>query len=161
MVFKKINAIKKGFTLVELIVVIAIITILLTATFFVVNPYAQIEKGQDARRLSDLKTIKESLDVYFHDNDQFPLAGAITFGSSFGTYLQKVPNDPRGSSWSNYLYFTDSSATKPQWFVVFARLSQYAPTSNVCTLACKPASPAGAKWACSYSGMVACPGPTF
>ncbi len=52
-----------GFTLLELLIVIAIIAILSIALVFMLNPAETLKKARDAQRISDLKTIKTALGV--------------------------------------------------------------------------------------------------
>lgn len=57
----------KGFSLVELIVVIAIVAILSVAGFLTLQK--RISQSRDSNRLSDLETIKKSLTVNYADSD--------------------------------------------------------------------------------------------
>lgn len=52
-----------GFTLLELLIVIAIIAILSIALVFMLNPAETLKKSRDAQRISDLKTVKTALGV--------------------------------------------------------------------------------------------------
>jgi len=55
---------KKGFTLLELLIVIAIIAILSVIIIIVLNPAETLQKARDSQRLSDLSTIKTALGIY-------------------------------------------------------------------------------------------------
>jgi len=115
---------KKGFTLVELIVVIAIIAVL-TA---VVSPtaYNAIEKAKVARATLDMKTIKTAAMSFNGDTGTWPLRGIGTplrgTGAGFinntdgngntvhgwdGPYLEKWPRNPWGANnaYLNYYYW--------------------------------------------------------
>jgi len=63
--------VKKGFTLIELIVAIGIISILATFVLTALNPMAQFEKAQDVKRKSDLAQIARALEVYYQDNGKY------------------------------------------------------------------------------------------
>lgn len=54
----------KGFTLVELLIVVAIITLLATIALIALNPAEVLRKSRDARRLTDIKTIRKSINIY-------------------------------------------------------------------------------------------------
>ncbi|CAN5158326.1 hypothetical protein BH11PAT1_BH11PAT1_3180 [soil metagenome] len=88
---------KKGFTLIELLVVIAIIGILAAVTLAAIDPFGQFKKARDAQRKSDLKQIQTALELYNQDVGSYP--DAVLFDSPWGTYMQKVPQDPEGKSY--------------------------------------------------------------
>ena len=54
---------EKGFTLLELLIVIAIIAILSIALVFMLNPAETLKKARDAQRISDLKSVKTALGI--------------------------------------------------------------------------------------------------
>ena len=94
----------KGFTLVELLIVVAIIGILstlLTANFIGVR-----QRSRDAQRKADLKQMQSSLELYRADQGVYPTA-ISNCGTSFkspdcvsSTYMQKVPLDPNGAAYT-------------------------------------------------------------
>lgn len=94
----------KGFSLIELLVSISIISILISAALFILRPLDYIKRSRDSRRQSDLKVIQTSLEQYYANNSAYPPippgVGSFTFGSSWSTvtppvtYLRLVPNDP-------------------------------------------------------------------
>lgn len=53
----------KGFTLIELIIVIAIISILATTVVLVLNPAELLAKARDSQRLTDLGTIQSAISL--------------------------------------------------------------------------------------------------
>ncbi len=57
-----------GFTLVELIIVIAIIAILAAAIFVAIDPARRLHEARNARRQSDVATIVEALKQYQVDH---------------------------------------------------------------------------------------------
>lgn len=102
---------ERGFTLIELLVVIAIIGLLSSVILASLNG-ARI-KGRDARRLSDIKQIQTALELYYSDNNTYPVtaSGGTTVTSALGgvlapTYIQSVPVDPSrtDNSTTGYLY---------------------------------------------------------
>lgn len=54
---------ESGFTLLELLIVIAIIAILAIALVFMLNPAETLKKARDAQRISDLKSVKTALGI--------------------------------------------------------------------------------------------------
>lgn len=59
---KKYGTSSLGFTLVELLIVIAIIGLLASGLMMILNPVAQIQKANDARRKSDLGQVQKALE---------------------------------------------------------------------------------------------------
>ena len=60
-----------GFTLIELLVVISIIGLL--ASVILVSLNGARVKGRDVKRLSDLKQIQTALELYYSDNNHYPI----------------------------------------------------------------------------------------
>ncbi len=81
---------KKGFTLVELLVVMAI-TAILTAVL-IPSLFSSKSKGRDTRRVSDLAQIQLALELY-QDNNGGLYPARINNGSLNG-YLNPIPKDP-------------------------------------------------------------------
>jgi type IV pilus assembly protein PilA len=77
---------KKGFTLVELLVVIGILAILTAVVLVAVNPGRQLQQSRDTKRRADVNTILGAISAYMADpvnNGQLPptiTAAAVTTG---------------------------------------------------------------------------------
>jgi prepilin-type N-terminal cleavage/methylation domain-containing protein len=110
----KISKIKKaGFTLIELMVVIAIIGIL---TAIITENFATAKsKARDAQRVSDLSQIQLALAGYFDRCNAYPpnltdlvtpCVGAGSNNVSLGTFISKIPSPPTVSE--SYLYIVDN-----------------------------------------------------
>jgi prepilin-type N-terminal cleavage/methylation domain-containing protein len=161
-----------GFTLVEILVAITILVTLIGGVFLTLNPIAQINKSQDAQRLSDLQSVKAALDLYYNDTKCYPNDGTLQFGSKWSVgktvYMSKLPEDPscKNGQGTCYKYKTvsnpsDPSYACPQWNVVFAQLTKPSAQTSVCPLSSlSSCTPAGysSSWACTMSGAVDCSG---
>lgn len=80
---------KKGFTLLELIIVIGIIAILGTVAVLVLNPAQLFAQARDTTRLADLDTINKALNLYMTNVSGPVLNGgaAFTCTTNWGTSL--------------------------------------------------------------------------
>lgn len=139
-----------GFTLIELVVVIAIITTLFGVLLTAFDPARQLNRTKDAQREHDLSVIRTALDTYFHDNNCYPL----NLSDLATTYIRSIPKDP--TTKLDYAYQKDpSSATCPAWIVLYAKLSS---SSSICQLAstCRPSNFSSGNFACVPLGSVNC-----
>jgi prepilin-type N-terminal cleavage/methylation domain-containing protein len=105
-----------AFTLVELLIVIAIIGILAVASVVILNQ-ARV-KSRDAKRISDIQVIRAGLEQHWLEKAAYPAAASqISLGTGNAAvltsngfeasptgqvYLPKIPTDPKGSVY--YLY---------------------------------------------------------
>ena len=98
------NCKSKGFTLIELIVVIAIVGIL--ATFIVTNVASNLKRARDAERTNSLKQIQTALELYYQDNGEYPDTGWVNSKDQEGVhwipgldekYIKEMPVDPKNS----------------------------------------------------------------
>lgn len=76
----------KGFTLIELIVVIAIMGILASAVFVAIDPARRLHEARNARRWSDVANILDALLKYQADNDGVHFEGISTDKMEPGKY---------------------------------------------------------------------------
>lgn len=107
---------QKGFTLIELLVVIAIIGLLSTLAVVALNNARQ--KSRDAKRISDIKQIQTSLELYFNDANGYP--ELVTTGNTLEydntIYMSIVPDNPEPRTDGpcpgiDYAYTQDDSGT--------------------------------------------------
>lgn len=102
----------KGFTLIELMVVIAIIGVLATIISAPIQTY--LKKSRDAKRIADINQIKDALGQYAVDNGGlFPTDLSLL---TTGSYLKALPAAalPAAASKDKYMYVTYEDAVGPQ-----------------------------------------------
>lgn len=89
---------QKGFTLLELLIVVVIIGILLLLVM--PNLVSGPARARDSRRKADLSSIQRGLEQYYNDNSNYPAElSSLTAGSA--GYIKSVPNDPKtGNSYT-------------------------------------------------------------
>jgi len=69
---------KKGFNLIEVLIIVGIIGAILTIVLVVLNPSKILEKSRDSQRFADLKSISEAVNQY--------LAAGFNFEGLSGPY---------------------------------------------------------------------------
>lgn len=98
----------KGFTLVELLVVIAIIAILVVLILVALGVARQ--KARDSQRKTDLRSIQTALELYATDhNSSYPPAADL-YNGQMDPYLNPIPSDPLSST-THYGYVPNTGAT--------------------------------------------------
>ncbi len=76
--------IQKGFTLVELLIVMAILGVLTATTVIVINPAQMLAQARDSQRISDLRSIHSALSLFLTTATDTTLT-AGPFSSTAGT----------------------------------------------------------------------------
>jgi len=107
---------KKGFTLLELLVVITILGILLIG---IIANYRGIKaKNRDVRRVKDIQVLREALTMYQIDKGTYPIYNGIITGSDpmssalLGAgVIQQIPLDPINASPYQYSYTSSQGDT--------------------------------------------------
>ena len=88
----------KGFTLIELIVVMLIIAML--ASLAVPKYFGSVQKSKDAVLKENLALMRDALDKYYGDNDKYPDALDDLVSRK---YLRGIPRDPMTESASTWV----------------------------------------------------------
>lgn len=118
----------RGFTLIELMVVIAIIALLTGIVVTAANPSKQ--KARDAKRIADIGNIQVALALYFDRCKQFPTTlvttasngcPSVTPAINLGSYLSVVPTQPNGGAAYGYA----QAGSPPNDYVLYVTLEGY------------------------------------
>lgn len=79
---------KKGFTLVEMLIVIAVIGVLAVAVLSAINPIEQMRKARDTRRKSNASELLNAVERFYATREAYPTAfSAGRDGTSCATAL--------------------------------------------------------------------------
>jgi prepilin-type N-terminal cleavage/methylation domain-containing protein len=62
----------RGFTLIEMLIVIAVIGVLAVAVLSAINPIEQMRKARDTRRRSNAAELLNALERYYATNEEYP-----------------------------------------------------------------------------------------
>lgn len=129
---------KKGFTLVELMVVLTIISIIFAILFVLVDPTELVRRGRDDNRLEDMSNIQKAINIALQDagdgvggvlcnNQEPPCEGfsdssdssnrsidgtgwvKINFSTQSNIAISTLPVDPVNNSTFRYSYKSDGS----------------------------------------------------
>ncbi len=109
---------KTGFTLIEILIVVSIIGLLASVVLVGLGGFRS--RGRDARRVTDLKSLQNGVELYYARNNQYPNTLNDLLTASIG--ITKLPKDP--ASAANYFY-SYMTADK-QGYILAARLDSAA-----------------------------------
>ncbi len=118
----KVN--KKGFTWLEIIIIIAVLIIIIFLARFGINN-AQV-KSRDIERIASVKQAQNALELYFYHRNQYPVLENIILGSNDfkllcdtdagfqannegceKIYLEEIMVVPKSSQEDSYIYSSD------------------------------------------------------
>ncbi len=140
---------KHGFTLMELLIVIALIALVAAVALILFNPWQQIGKSYDAKRKHDLNELRKAYEDYYNDKGCYPTGNIVCYNTpkadikgmgqgttivgyscnicgretspDFSPYMSVLPCDPEKPK-KDYLYQYDPS-TCPSWYRLYTDLS--------------------------------------
>jgi len=120
----------KGFTLVEILIVISIIGIL--SNLVLLQLGAARAKARDVKRISDVSQIKSAEELFFDDNGRYSQTTNLTSDLvTIGKYLSLMPVDPLTTTCSDRVYdgsgcygYAWNLASSPIRFHIWAELER-------------------------------------
>lgn len=126
---------QKGFTIIELIVVVATIAVL--ASIVLTNVQGYMAKARDAKRVADINIIIKALEMYYSDHGSYPSTGGSlvclgipstqqcwagpygsdSVNSALTPYLSQISKDPLPSrGFGAYTYRSPGNYWLVNWF---------------------------------------------
>lgn len=148
-------ALRAGFSLIELLIVITIIGILAVA--FLPSITEGPSRARDTQRIADMSDIALALELYYQDTGSFPSQAGVlnptdtaTSADELASYFDNntVPTDPQGSrpsfnapSTPGYYYYT--SCNSYQGYVIVANPENNKTTENYYDTLPAPCTPLG------------------
>lgn len=118
-----------GFTLLELLVVVSIMTILITMS---ISSFATAQmKGRDAKRKSDMRDVQTSLEQYYsvcgfkYPTPSGTFFSPVTCTSPSIAILPTVPSDPKGAT----PYYCSGASCSSSSYTICAGLEAESPNT--------------------------------
>jgi prepilin-type N-terminal cleavage/methylation domain-containing protein len=116
----------KSFTLIELLIVLALISIIATVLILTINPGGIFSRARDTKRINDLKNIEKIMDTLYSTEQTFnelnyasPNVVYISLkdsSSTCGSYLSELPSLPSG--WSYRCSATPTNIDGTGWIPI-------------------------------------------
>lgn len=131
-----------GFTLIELIIVVAVIGVLFTVFISTINPPEQFKKSRDTKRKTTMAQIQKALEAYYQDHGRYPASSptykivsivngttsTLNWGEPWLPYMDVLPEDP--TTGQSYAYYTNDATG--QTYYLYASLERGENDPNVC-----------------------------
>jgi prepilin-type N-terminal cleavage/methylation domain-containing protein len=105
---------KRGFTLLEILLVIALIGILASIVLVAINPNNQLAQARNTVRFDDITEVNQALENYFVANRAYPVGittsyqdicpvgvttNCVNLSALVPTYMPAIPKDPTGGNY--------------------------------------------------------------
>jgi type II secretory pathway pseudopilin PulG len=136
-----------GMTLLEVLVVMAIVVTLIIAVIVLIKPQEQINKAMDAKRKHELNEMRKVFEDWYTDRSCYPKMDEVCYNSlstttceicsseagspSLNAYTTSELCDPQ-SPVKNYLYQIQGDETCPSSYIIYTKLSaQYNPSEDL------------------------------
>ena len=112
---------RRGFTLVEILIVIAVIAILIGIAL--PRFKGMQDEGNIAKVKGELRTLKTAVESYYiHNNYAYPATGAAALetalASATPSIINYVPTDPFSSSGADYVYVM--GGTNSKYYIIYS-----------------------------------------
>lgn len=85
---KNLKKLSKGFTMIELLIVIAVLGILAVAVLSAINPIEQINRSRDTGSRSDAEQLLSAIDRFYTNQGYYPWQSGATDTTDFETLTQ-------------------------------------------------------------------------
>lgn len=134
----------KGFTLVEMLIVVGIMAVMVMAVIVLINPVKMTNSAVDTKKKSELSRFKKALEEYYNDKGCYPkpehvcypgvdngspVTGTVCYmcgkeenSPQLTGYLDELPCDPQHPQ-KRYQYQVNDASNCPKWFKVFTDLN--------------------------------------
>jgi len=123
---------KKGFTLMELLIVIGVLAILATSATLVLNPAELLKQARDSTRISDLSTINNALSLYVINVSSPDMDGTANCGASCFTHISGTAANCGGRNAGTSASTPSRAVNNTGWIpVAFTDIPGGAPLSNL------------------------------
>ncbi len=134
---------KKAFTLIEILIVVAVIGIL--AVLAMTNWKGQLNKAKDTQRKKDLNRLRTAFEEYYNDHNCYPPSDILNNcgGSELQPYLNSIPCDPETHT-PYYYVFDENNPSCGQEFRILTTLRNNNDQA-IKKLGCDPESGCGYK----------------
>jgi len=111
---------KKGFTIIELLIVIAVISILIGIAL--PRFKGMQDEGNIAKAKAELRTLQTAIESYYiHNNNAYPATGAAALQTALAaatpSIITYVPTDPFGGT-ADYVYVM--GGTNSKFYIVYS-----------------------------------------
>ena len=139
----------RGFTLMELLIVVALLVLLLL--ILLMNLRNHFAKGRDTQRKTDLAKIQKAFEEYYNDKACYYASSPLTGcgGPGLAPYIPRVPCDPGNKG--PYLYVA-GTPTACDGYHVCAKLEDLS-DPDIKRIGCDPVQ--GCGWGAGYNYCVA------